>query len=189
MAFSPQQEAVIRAQMIADFTASIDAQFDRMISVIKQYQQGIPIVLPPAAPKPSAPPLPAPLPAPLAATLATKLPPQPLSSPIPARSYPPPPSVETIEEVEHKQVYKPLRNIKQMRQKHAIRQKHMMRQKHNALKKVPISKTHFFEKFIRWPPRFSGIYMSFSRNEELDAWYTTMLNHSQKLIHASPHLA
>ncbi len=76
---------------------------------------------------------PAPPSAPLAAPAAAhkpftkvppKLPPQTTSTPIPApfraRSYPPSPSVETIEEVEDKQIYKSLQNIKQMRQNQEV---------------------------------------------------------------------
>ena len=50
------------------------------------------------------------------ASTPPELPPQPISAsvpaPAPARSFPPSQSVEDEEEVEQKQVYKPLRNIK-----------------------------------------------------------------------------
>ena len=125
---------------------------------------------------PSAPPPSAPQPC---ASTPPELPPQPISAPTPvpapvpapapARSYPPSPSVETIEEVEQKQVYKPLRNVKQIRQKL------------DAAKKMPTSETPSFEKCFGWPPKFGGIDMRFSRDEELDAWYTTMLNATDAL--------
>ena len=145
----------------------------------------------PPSPPPSAP-LAAPSPAPpqtsppaqklCVQTTTPELPPQPPTpvpapAPAPARSYPPSPSVETIEEVEQKQVYKiPLRNIR----------KRPIEQKHRASKTV--SKTvsrkcvaKFLENWIAWPPRFGGIYMRFSRDEEPDAWYTTMLNATDAL--------
>ena len=183
MAFTPEQEAALDQHFntITTSNANVATALAELTNAIRRLsdqldERGYPLVPQPSAPPQAAPPLFALPPAPP----APKLPPQPLSSPIPAPSYPPPPRVETIEEVEHKQVYKPLRNIR----------KQQMRQKHgDTLEKVPTSETHFFEKCIGWPPKFGGIYMSFSRDEEPDAWYTTMLNHSQKLIHASPHLA
>ena len=39
-----------------------------------------------------------------------------------------------------------------------------------------------FGNSIIWPPKSGGTYMRFSRDEEPDAWYTTMLNtHANKL--------
>ena len=52
----------------------------------------------------------------------------------------------------------------------------------STLKKMPTSDTSSFEKCIAWPPKSGSIYMSFSRDEEPDAWYTTMLNHAHKLM-------
>ena len=120
---------------------------------------------PPAAPL-AAPP---PAPQPCAQPTPLELPPQPITAPVPARSYPPSPSVETIEEVEQKQVYKPLRNVKQMRQKFG------------AARKVPSSQIPSFKNCLRWLAKFGGINICFSRDEEPDAWYTTMLNYKQKL--------
>ena len=53
------------------------------------------------------------------------------------------------------------------------------KQKHRASKIV--SRIRDAEFCIAWPPKVGGIYMCFSRDEEPDAWYTTMLNHKQKL--------
>ena len=39
-----------------------------------------------------------------------------------------------------------------------------------------------FEKCIRWSAKFSGTNMPLPRNEDLDVGYTTMLNHTHKLI-------
>ena len=163
MAWSPEQESAlntIRAEIEADVNTSFNARMDKIILLIEGLQQKLstpwhlrqaPLPAPPPAQKPSAP-----LPTP------PELPPQP--TPVPARSYPPPPSVETIEEVEQKQVYKPLRNVKQMRQKHG------------ALRRMRrIRDAEFFENCIAWPPKFGGTHMRFSRDEEPDAWYTTML--------------
>jgi hypothetical protein len=60
--------------------------------------------------------------------------------------------------------------------------KHRASKASKALKAVPtirVSKSS--ENCIGWPPKSGGIYMSFSRDEEPDAWYTTMLNHMHKL--------
>ena len=157
-------------EIIANINAAFDARIDRMIHLLEGLQSQLPlsslralakaplVAQKPSAPPPSALPSAPPAPKPCAQTTPPELPPQ----LIPTRSYPPPPSVETIEEVEQKQVYKPLRNVKQMRQKHAS-------------KKMPTSETPSFEKCIGWPPKFGGINMRFSRDEEPDAWYTTML--------------
>ena len=172
MAFSPEQESTLntmKAAIIAEVNAAFDARLDRMILLLKGYQKQLPLSslqalaqAPLVAQKPSAPPPPASPPAPklYAQTTPPELPPQ----LIPARSYPPPPSVETIEEVELKQVYKPLRNLKQMRQKHGASKR--MRRIRNA---------EFLGNRVAWPPKYGGIYMRFSRDEEPDAWYTTML--------------
>ena len=123
--------------------------------------------IPPSAPPPASPPAQKPC-----APASPELPPQPISSPVSARSYPPSLSVEDEEEVEEKQVYKiPLRNVKQMRQKFGA-------------KKVSSSRvSEFFETCVAWPAKFGGIDMRFSRDEELDAWYTTMLNATDALPH------
>ena len=120
----------------------------------------------PSAPPPSAPLSAPPAPQPCAPPTPPELTLQLISTPVPARSYPPPPSVETIEEVEHIQVYKSLRNIKQMRQK-------------LRAQKMPRSETPSFGNCIGWSPKIGGIDMRFSRDEDLDAWYTTVLNHTQ----------
>ena len=109
--------------------------------------------------------LPAPLPAPPPSALPSEPPHLQSTSapPIPTRSYPPSPSVETIEEVEY-----PL----QVRQ---------MRKKHGVSKKTRTSRSPSAEIYIGWPTKFGGSNMRRSRDEDLDAWYTTMLNHTQKL--------
>ena len=114
----------------------------------------------PKAPLPTPPPAPSELP-PLPA------PPQPKQTP----AYPPPPSVEALEEVEFIQVYKPLWNIR----------KQPMRQKHRAAEAMPktAGDANVFEVFgncIPWPPKFGGTNIRLSRDEQPDAWYTTMLN-------------
>ena len=141
---------------------------------------------PPAAPPPAAPPT-APPAAPLSAPppasppaqkpcapTSPELPPQPIpapvSTPVPAQSYPPSPSVKNKDEVKEKQVYKLLRNVKQIRQKFG------------AAKKMPrIRVSKFFENCIGLPSKFGAVNIYFSRDEDPDAWYTTMLNHKQKL--------
>ncbi len=160
----------------------VKAGLDRMILIIERLQQQLssftipPIeTSPPAllqAPKPSALLLSAPPSAPLPAPPAPQLPPQPISAPVPAQSHPPSPSVKTIEKVEHKQVYKPLRNIR----------KQPIKQKHRASKTVPrIRVSKSFKKCIGWPTKSSRINMRFSRDKEPDTWYTTILNSTQKL--------
>ncbi len=136
----------------------LNDQFDRL-----GYPPARPLAAPPPAHKPCAP-------------ASSELPPQPTSAPVPApapaRSFPPSPSVEDIEEVEEKQVYKiPLRNVKKMRQKHG----------HRASKKMHIRVSKFFENCIGLPSKFGAVNMCFSRDEDPDAWYTTMLNHKQKI--------
>ena len=141
----------------------------------------------PAAPPIALPIAPAAAPAaPAAAPPSPKLPllpptnppaPQPISAPV---SYPPSPSIETIEEVEYKQVYKPLRNTR----------KQLIGQKHRASKTVPKTRvSKFFENCIGCPAKLGATNMRFSRDENPDAWYTTMLNHRQKLFEASPYQA
>ena len=64
---------------------------------------------------------------------------------------PPPPSTDVLKEVE----YPP---------------------KHKASKAVLIIRVAKSSEYcIGWPPKFGGINMRFSRDEEPDAWYTTML--------------
>ena len=73
-----------------------------------------------------------------------------------------------IEEVEHKQI--PLRNIGPMKKKLG------------ASKTTRTSRLPFDEIRIKWPTTFSGSNLCFSRDEDLDAWYTTMLNtHANEL--------
>ena len=85
--------------------------------------------------------------------------PAPVPAPVSAQRCPPPPSVETIEEVEH-----PLRDIRPMNKKLG------------ASKTPRISRLPFDEICIGWPTKFGGSNMLFSRDENPDAWYTTMLN-------------
>ena len=149
--------------------ASLDALFDRQFDILFDRLQDDfrkRSSAPPSAPLsalPIAPP-PAPPSAPQAcASTPPELPPQrpPQSTcPLPPTD---PPSV--LEEMEHTW-------------------------KHKASKAVPtirVSKT--FENCIEGPPKSGGIHMRFSRDEEPDAWYTTMLNHRQKLVGALPNLA
>ena len=93
--------------------------------------------------------------------------PVPVPAPVSAQRYPPSPSVETIQEVEHKQT--PLRNIGPMEKKLG------------ASKTSRTSRLLFDEICIGWPTKFGGSNMLFSRDENPDAWYTTMLNHTDKL--------
>ncbi len=93
--------------------------------------------------------------------------------------------------MEEKQVYKiPLRNVKKQVYKIPLRNVKQMRQKFGAAKKMPrIRVSKFFENCIGLPSKFGAVNMCFSRDEDPDAWYTTMLNHKQKLIEALPDLA
>ena len=168
------------------------AKLDYLIELLtlRSQQRGIAVPsAPPSAPLSAPTPAPAPpiapsallptaLPAP---PPAPKLPPQPIPTPVPARSYPPAPSVEALDEVELKQVYKqPLRNIR----------KQPIRQKHRAAEAMPkCDAENFdaeffdFENCIAWPPKFGGTNMRLSRDQYLDAWYTTMLNtHAKELV-------
>ena len=166
-AYSPDKLEAILRQFIeglkVDFATTINRAIDKAFD--KSFHH----------PSQTSPPAPSPAPQPCAQTTTPELPPQPptpVPAPASARSYPPSPSVETIEEVEEKQVYKPLRNIKQMRQK----------QKLNAAKKMlPTSEIPCFGKCFGWPPKSGGIYNCFSRDEEPDAWYATMLNATDAL--------
>ena len=147
------------------------AGLNRMILLLEGLQEKLSLYttkpITPPAPPPSAPP-----PAP-------KLPLLPAPPPAPKQTpaYPPPPSVEALEEVEYIQVYKPLRNIR----------KQPMRQKHRAAKAMPKTPCdaevfEVFRNIIAWPPKFGGTNMRLSRDEHLDAWYTTILNtHANKL--------
>ena len=146
---------------------SLDALFDRELNILfDRLQDHFRSSAPPSAQlsAPSIAHLPASPPAPQAcASTPPELPPQ--RPPQPICPLPPtdPPSV--LEEVEHTW-------------------------KHRASKAVPtirVSKT--FENCIEGPPKSGGIHMRFSRDEEPDAWYTTMLNHRQKLVEALPHPA
>ncbi len=74
-----------------------------------------------------------------------------------------------IEEVE-KQIYNSLRNIRQMRMKLGA-----------SSKEMPTSRLLFDEIYVEWSTILGGSNMRFSRDESLDAWYTTMLNHTHKL--------
>ena len=138
----------------AQLTAQSDEQLDqinaKLDELIELYSQKLQGLLPTAPPAPPAPKLP-----PLRQTPA----------------YPPPPSVEALEEVECIQVYKPLRNIR----KQPIRQKHRAAK---AMPKTPCDAEVFevFGNIIAWPPKFGGTNMRLSRDQHLDAWYTTMLN-------------
>ena len=49
--------------------------------------------------------------------------------------------------------------------------------------RIRVSK--FFENCIGLPTKFGAIDMRFSRDEDSDAWYTTMLNHTHKLAMAA----
>ena len=126
----------------------INAKLNELIKLYSQKLQGL---LPPAL-KPSAPPIPKQTP-----------------------TYPPTPSVEALEEVEHIQVYKPIQNIK----KQPIRQKHRAAK---AIPKTPYNAKVFevFRNIIAWPPKFDGTNMRLSRDQYLDAWYTTILNTHRK---------
>ena len=156
MAISPELEAMLRQkfdELKAELATTINAAFDKVFNS-------------PRAPLPTAPPAPQlpPLPAPPA--------PPPKQTP----TYPPAPSVEALEEVECIQVYKPLRNIR----------KQPMRQKHRAAEAMPKKSCDdeffVFGNIIAWPPKFGGTNMRLSRDQHLDAWYTTMLNtHANEL--------
>ena len=176
-AFSPEQQAeldrrfdtvnastVANTNAIEHLNAALAELMEevRLLSIRLDPQQTSPIAQPsaPPAPKPSAP-----LPAP----------PAPKQTP----AYPPAPSVEALDEVELKQIYKLLRNIR----------KQPMRQKHRAAEAMPkCDAENFdaeffdFENCIAWPPKFGGTNMRLSRDQYLDAWYTTMLNtHAKEL--------
>ena len=146
--FTPQQ-----IQSLENF---IDQKLN---AIFDQLQNRSLLALAPSAP-PSAP-LPAPPPAP------SELPPLPPTDP-PAPAYPtPPPDNDTLKEVEYKQAHKSLRTIRQ--QPIAL--------KPRASKALPKSRdAEVFGNCIAWPPKFGGTNMRLSRDEYLDAWYTTMLN-------------
>ena len=163
---SPEIEAMLRQklkELKAELATVFNKAFDKAFDSLKA-----PLPAPPPAPKlppPTQSELP-PLPTPLA-------PPAPKQTP----AHPPPLSVEALEEVEHIQVYKPVRNIK----------KQPIRQKHRAAKAIPKTPcdAEVFEVFgniIAWPPKFGGTNVRLSRDEQPDAWYTTMLNtHANEL--------
>ena len=151
---------------------SLDELFNTVVFDPLQNRLILPSALPPAPP--SAPPA-----ALQPCTAAPSEPPhqQLIPAPVATRSYPPTPSVELIEEVEHKQI--PLRNIG------------LMKKKLGASKTIPTSRSPFDEIYIEWPTTFGGSKLCFSRDEDLDAWYTTMLNtHANELaIRALPYRA
>ena len=170
--FSPMQQAELDrrfSSISAEVNAKFNARFDKMLELMDQMLQKVSLLVPPSAqptaPLPSAQPS-APLPAP----------PAPKQTP----AYPPAPSVEALDEVELKQVYKqPLRNIR----------KQPMRQQHRAAEAMPKTPrdaetfdAEVFGNCIAWPPKFGGTNMRLSRDQHLDAWYTTMLNtHAKEL--------
>ena len=144
---------------------SLDELFNTVVFDPLQNRLILPSALPPAPPPapPSAPPSALCTPAP------SELPPQPIPAPVATRSYPPSPCVEAIQEVEYRQI--PLRNIGPMKKKLG------------ASKTIPTSRSPFDEIYIEWPTTFGGSNLCFSRDEDLDAWYTTMLNtHANELL-------
>ena len=106
---------------------------------------------------PPAPPAPAPAPCTPAPPDLPQLPP----------THAPPPSTDTLKEVEYKQTYKSLLPIREQ----------------PVLKTVPTPRdAEVFGNCITWPPKFGGTNMRLSRDQHLDAWYTTMLNtHTKEL--------
>ena len=80
---------------------------------------------------------------------------QPIFTPLSACSYPPSSSVETIEEVEQKQVYKPLRKIQQTMNKY------------EASKKTSTSWLPSAEICFGWPTKYGRSSMGFSLDEDL----------------------
>ena len=133
---------------------SLDELFDRKFKQLEDLLLGR--SAPPPTPAPSAPP-----PAP-------RLPPlPPTNPPTLAHANAPPPGADTLKEVEYKQADKSLRNIR----------KQPNEQKHRAAKAMPNPcDAEVFGNIIAWPPKFGGTNMRLSRDEHLDAWYTTMLN-------------
>ena len=120
------------------------------------------------SPAPTSAPPSAPAPAPAPCT------PAPPDLPQLPPTHAPPPSTDTLKEVEYKQTYKSLLPICEQ----------------SVLKTVPTPRdAEVFGNCIAWPPKFGGTDMRLSRDEHLDAWYTTMLNTHHKLIRALPHLA
>ena len=159
--FSPKQEAELdrRFDETNAALAELMKEIRRLKVRIDRLEPCAPPSAPPSAPTPTQSELP-PLPAPPAPPATKQTP-----------AYPPAPSVEALEEVEYIQVYKPLRNIR----------KQPIRQKHRAAKALPkaMRKTcdaEVFGNIIAWPPKFGGTNMRLSRDQHLDAWYTTMLN-------------
>ena len=174
--FSPMQQAELDRRFNS-FDTELNARFDEMLKLMEQMLQKTALLLPPLA-QPSAP-LSAIPSAPLPAQPA---PPQPIPTPVPARSYPPAPSVEALDEVELKQVYKlPLRNIRKQPMRQMLRAAVAMLKRPRDAENFDVD---FFdsENCIAWPPKFGGTNMRLSRDQHLDAWYTTMLNtHAKEL--------
>ena len=148
--FTPQQIQSLENFIDQKLNALFDQLQNRSLLALLELQRS-------SAP-PSAPP-PAPLP---------ELPPLPPTDP-PSPAYPTPPlDKDTLKEVEYKQAYKSLRTIRQ--QPIAL--------KHRASKALPKNPrdAEVFGNCIAWPPESGGTNMRLSRDEHLDAWYTTMLN-------------
>ena len=55
-----------------------------------------------------------------------------------------------------------------------------------AAKRMPTSQILSCKKCVGWSPQLGGINMRFPRAEDLDAWYTTTLNHRRKLTGMVP---
>ena len=130
---------------------SLDKLFDQKFKKLEDRLLGrsAPLPAPPPSPQPELPPLP------------------PTNPPTPACA--PPPSIDTLKEVEYKQADKSLRHSG----------KQSIIQKPRASKALPESRDtelFVFGNIIAWPPKFGGTNMRLSRDEHLDAWYTTMLN-------------
>ena len=127
----------------------------------------------------------APSPAPLSAPppAPSELPPLPSADP-PTPAHAPPLDNDTLKEVEYKQAHKSLRTIRQ--QPIALKPRAS-----KALPKPRDAEFFVFGNCIAWPPKSGGTNMRLSRDEHLDAWYTTMLNtHANELaIRALPNRA
>lgn len=88
-------------------------------------------------------------------------------------------SIKIIEEVELKQIYKPLYDIQ------------LMRKKLGALKMMRISWLPFDKIRIKQPTKFGGSKLYFSRDKDLNVQYTTILNTytNELVIQALPYQA
>ena len=101
------------------------------------------------------------------ASVLCELPLQPISAPVSARSFPQSLCIEAIQEVEYKQI--PLQNMRPMRRKLGAPMMHTSRLPSDGI-------------CIRRPTGFGGSNMRFCCGEDLDAWYTTMLDtHAKEL--------